>query len=176
MHIYSVYGRRKLWKAARRSGIVAGRDQVARLMRSQGLRGASRAKMHFTTKSDAAHVRAPDLVKRDFTAPGPDALWVADFTYCSTWSGIGYFAFIIDVYSRRLGGWKAASGGWGVGAPTRMFYRKLFSSRYRRDIAGDTGVHQLATAQIGRSRVPRFTPSPSCRRQAPCHRTENEAA
>ena len=108
MHNYSVYGRRKLWKAARRSGIVAGRDQVARLMRSQGLRGASRAKKHFTTKSDAAHVRAPDLVKRDFTAPGPDALWVADFTYCSTWSGIVYVAFIIDVYSRRLVGWKAA--------------------------------------------------------------------
>ena len=77
-------------------------------MRSQGLRGASRAKKHFTTKSDAAHVRAPDLVKRDFTAPGPDALWVADFTYCSTWSGIVYVAFIIDVYSRRLVGWKAA--------------------------------------------------------------------
>jgi putative transposase len=85
-----------------------GRDQVARLMAAQGMEGATRAKKRFTTKSDPTHVRAPDLVKRDFTAARPDALWVADFTYCSTWSGIVYVAFIIDVYSRRLVGWKAA--------------------------------------------------------------------
>ena len=85
-----------------------GRDQVARLMRELGICGATRAKKRFTTKSDPAHVRAPDLVNRDFTASRPDALWVADFTYCSTWSGIVYVAFIIDVYSRRLVGWKAA--------------------------------------------------------------------
>jgi putative transposase len=85
-----------------------GRDQVARLMRELGIQGATRAKKRFTTKSDSAHVRAPDLVNRDFTAPRPDALWVADFTYCSTWSGIVYVAFIIDVNSRRLVGWKAA--------------------------------------------------------------------
>ena len=105
---YSVYGRRKLWKAARRRDMDIGRDQVARLMRQQGIQGATRAKKRFTTKSDSAHVRAPDLVNRDFTAPRPDALWVADFTYCSTWSGIVYAAFVIDVYSRRLVGWKAA--------------------------------------------------------------------
>jgi len=105
---YSVYGRRKLWRAAQRSGMDIGRDQVARLMRELGICGASRAKKRFTTKSDPAHVRAPDLVNRDFTAPRPDALWVADFTYCSTWSGIVYVAFIIDVFSRRLVGWKAA--------------------------------------------------------------------
>jgi putative transposase len=108
VHNYSVYGRRKLTKAAQRAGIDAGRDQIARLMASQGIRGASRAKKHFTTKSDSSSVRAPDLVNRDFTATRPDALWVADFTYCSTWSGIVYVAFIIDVYSRRLVGWKAA--------------------------------------------------------------------
>jgi putative transposase len=81
---------------------------VARLMRQQGIQGATRAKKRFTTKSDPAHVRAPDLVNRNFTASRTDALWVADFTYCSTWSGIVYVAFIIDVYSRRLVGWKAA--------------------------------------------------------------------
>ena len=105
---YSVYGRRKLWKAAQRSGMDIGRDQVARLMGELGICGASRAKKRFTTKADPAHVRAPDLVNRNFTAPRPDALWVADFTYCSTWSGIVYVAFIIDVCSRRLVGWKAA--------------------------------------------------------------------
>jgi putative transposase len=72
---YSVYGRRKLTKAAQRAGIDVGRDQVARLMAQQGIRGASRAKKPFTTKSDASHVRAPDLVKRNFTAARPDALW-----------------------------------------------------------------------------------------------------
>jgi len=108
VHNYSVYGRRKLWKAAQRAGIDAGRDQVARLMRANGLRGASRAKKRFTTKADPEHTRAPDLVKRNFTATRPDELWVADFTYCSTWSGVVYVAFIIDVYSRRLVGWKAA--------------------------------------------------------------------
>ncbi len=105
---YSVYGRRKLWKAAKRRDFEIGRDQVARLMRELGIQGATRAKKRFTTKCDPAHVRAPDLVNRDFTASRPDALWVADFTYCSTWSGIVYVAFIIDVYSRRLVGWKAA--------------------------------------------------------------------
>jgi putative transposase len=107
-HNYSVYGRRKLTKAARRSGISAGRDQVARLMRNEGIRGASRAKKRFTTKSDPSAVRAPDLVNRNFSAPRPDTLWVADFTYCSTWSGIVYVALVIDVFSRRLVGWKAA--------------------------------------------------------------------
>ena len=77
-------------------------------MRALGIRGASRAKKHFTTKSDLTALRAPDLVKRNFSASRPDALWVADFTYCSTWSGIVYVAFIIDVFSRRLVGWKAA--------------------------------------------------------------------
>ena len=107
-HNYSVYGRRKLWKAARRADLDVGRDQVARLMAQQGIRGASRAKKRFTTKSDPTAVRAPDLVNRNFSASRPDELWVADFTYCSTWSGIVYVAFIIDVFSRRLVGWKAA--------------------------------------------------------------------
>ncbi len=105
---YSVYGRRKLTKAARRAGLDVGRDQVARLMRRAGTRGATRAKKRFTTRADPYHVRAPDLVKRKFTADRPDRLWVADFTYCSTWSGIVYVAFVVDVFSRRIVGWKAA--------------------------------------------------------------------
>ena len=105
---YSVYGRRKLTKAARKAGLDVGRDQVARLMRAAGIRGASRSRQRFTTKSDPGHVRAPDLVNRDFTASRPNEKWVADFTYCSTWSGIVYVAFVIDVFSRRIVGWKAA--------------------------------------------------------------------
>ena len=105
---YSVYGRRKLTNAAHRAGIDVGRDQVARLMAELGIRGASRARTRFTTHADPAAVRAPDLVSRDFSAPRPDRLWVADFTYCSTWTGIVYVAFVIDVFSRRIVGWKAA--------------------------------------------------------------------
>ena len=105
---YSVYGRRKLTKAARKAGLDVGRDQVARLMRAEAIRGASRAKKRYTTHADAGAVRAPDLVKRDFTATAPNEKWVADFTYCSTWSGIVYVAFITDVFSRRIVGWKAA--------------------------------------------------------------------
>jgi putative transposase len=77
-------------------------------MRRQGIVGASRAKRRFTTHQDKSHLRAPDLVKRDFTATGPDQLWVADFTYCSTWSGVVYVAYVLDVFSRRVVGWKAA--------------------------------------------------------------------
>jgi transposase InsO family protein len=105
---YSVYGRRKLTAAARRAGLAVGRDQVARLMARQGIRGASRAKKRFTTHPDKGHVRAPDLVRRDFTASRPDELWVADFTYCSTWSGVVYVAYVLDVFSRRVVGWKAS--------------------------------------------------------------------
>jgi putative transposase len=105
---YSVYGRRKMTKAARGAGHDIGRDQVARLMRKAGIRGASRAKKRFTTKSDPEATRAPDLVGRDFTATAPNQKWVCDFTYCSTWSGIVYVAFVVDVYSRRIVGWKAS--------------------------------------------------------------------
>jgi len=105
---YSVYGRRKLTTAVRKAGHDLGRDQVARLMRSAGIRGASPARKRFTTHADPAAVRAPDLVKRNFTATAPNQKWVCDFTYCSTWSGIVYVAFVVDVYSRRIVGWKAA--------------------------------------------------------------------
>lgn len=105
---YSVYGKRKLWRAARREDLDVGREQVARLMKRLGIRGASRAKKRFTTHPDPAHVRSPDLVQRDFSASRPNELWVADFTYCSTWSGVVYVAFVTDVFSRRIVGWKAS--------------------------------------------------------------------
>ena len=78
-------------------------------MRQAGICGARRGKTKKTTIQDDAHVRAPDLVKRNFTATGPDELWVMDFTYCSTWQGWQYVAFVLDVYSRRIVGWKASS-------------------------------------------------------------------
>ena len=105
---FSVYGKRKLQMAARRDGLDIGREQTARIMGQLGIRGASRAKKRFTTRSDPAAPRSPDLMGRDFTATRPNEKWVADFTYCSTWSGIVYVAFVVDVFSRRIVGWKAA--------------------------------------------------------------------
>ena len=95
-------------RAAQNAGLDVGRDQVQRLMKCQGIRGASRAKKRFTTHSDPSAPRAGDLVQREFHATAPNQLWVADFTYCSAWSGVVYVAFITDVFSRRIVGWKAA--------------------------------------------------------------------
>jgi putative transposase len=106
---YQVYGARKLWKQLRREGELVGRDRVARLMRTLGIAGAARGKTRRTTIADPAAVRAPDLVKRQFTATRPNQLWVSDFTYVATWSGTVYVALVIDVFSRLIVGWRSAA-------------------------------------------------------------------
>ena len=106
---YSVYGVRKLHKAARRAGLEIGRDQCRRLMRQAGLRGVTRAKTVKTTRPDPAAARHPDLVQRDFTATSPNQLWVTDLTYVPTWAGVAYVCFITDVYSRMIVGWRVAN-------------------------------------------------------------------
>jgi putative transposase len=107
---YYCYGYRRTWLALKRDGVQVGRDRVKRLMRAHGIQGAKRrGKPWRTTVADAAATRPPDLVKRDFTAPGPDRLWVADFTYLRCWEGVVFFSFVIDVYSRRIVGWQLAS-------------------------------------------------------------------
>jgi putative transposase len=105
-----VYGAHKLWKAARRAGHDIGRDQVARLMRTMEIEGISRRRRKvFTTIADPDAVRAPDLVKRNFTAERPDALWVTDLTYVPTRTGMTYVCFIVDAFSRRIVGWRVAA-------------------------------------------------------------------
>jgi putative transposase len=105
-----VYGAHKLWKAARRAGHDVGRDQVARLMRTMGINGISRRRRPvFTTRPDPDALRAPDLVKRNFTAERPDALWVSDLTYVPTRSGMAYVCFIVDAFSRMIVGWRVAA-------------------------------------------------------------------
>jgi putative transposase len=106
---YSVYGAHKLWKAAQRAGHEIGRDQVARLMRQAGIRGVKRGRRVITTKRDDRATRSPDLVKRNFTAERPNALWVTDLTYVPTWSGVAYVCFIVDAFSRMVVGWRVAS-------------------------------------------------------------------
>ena len=78
-------------------------------MREAGLEGVSRRKRTHTTRRDREARVAPDLVERDFTAQGPDQLWVADFTYVPTWAGFLYLAVVLDAWSRRIVGWAMAS-------------------------------------------------------------------
>jgi putative transposase len=104
---YLAYGSRRMWKALRRDGEQVGRSRVERLMRREGIQGAKRrGKPWRTTTPDPTAVRHPDLVNRDFAAPGPDQLWVADFTYLKCWEGPVFFAFIVDAYSRKVVGWQ----------------------------------------------------------------------
>lgn len=105
---YGVYGVRKMHALLHRHEWDVGRDQTARLMRLAGVRGVKRSKRVFTTKSDPRVPQPQDLVKRDFTAPAPRRLWVADITYVATWAGFAYVAFVIDVFSRKIVGWNVA--------------------------------------------------------------------
>lgn len=101
-----VYGARKVWRQLLREGIVVARCTVERLMAAEGLQGVVRGCRVRTTRSEAAADRPADLVQRQFTAVRPDQLWVADFTYVATWRGFVYVAFVIDVFSRRIVGWR----------------------------------------------------------------------
>jgi len=106
---YGVYGARKVWLALNREGVAVARCTVERLMRELGLAGARRGKPKRTTVPDPAAARPADLVQRRFSPPAPDRLWVADFTYVPTWAGMVYVAFVLDAYSRRILGWRAAT-------------------------------------------------------------------
>jgi putative transposase len=107
---YEASGYRRTWKALLRSGERVPRCQVQRLMRCDGIQGAKRrGKPWRTTKPDPDAQRRPDLVCRNFTAAGPNRLWVGDLSYLRCWEGVVYFAFIIDVFSRRVVGWQLAS-------------------------------------------------------------------
>ena len=103
-----VYGVRKVWRQLRREGVPVARCTVARLMRDMGLAGVIRGKPVRTTVSDKAAPCPLDRVNRQFRAPAPNVLWVSDFTYVSTWSGFVYVAFVVDVFARRIVGWRAS--------------------------------------------------------------------
>lgn len=108
-----VSGVRKIWRLIKRQGGVDGiavpRCQVERLMRGDGLRGVRRGKQFKTTRSDPHAVRPPDHVKRIFEADAPNLLWLVDFTYVPTWSGMKFTAFVHDAFSHRILGWRTAS-------------------------------------------------------------------
>jgi putative transposase len=106
---YGVYGVRKLWRQLAREGVTVGRDRVHRLMQELDITGVVRGKRTRTTLPAAVAARPGDLVDRQFSAPAPNRLWVADLTYVATWSGFAYTAFIIDAFSRRIVGWRVAA-------------------------------------------------------------------
>jgi transposase InsO family protein len=105
---FGVYGIRKIWRQLGREGTVVARCTVERLMRQMGLRGVVRGRETRTTIADKATPCPADKVNRQFRAPHPNALWVSDFTYVATWQGFVYVAFVIDVFTRRIVGWRVS--------------------------------------------------------------------
>ncbi len=138
-----ISGARKVWRLLRREGIVVARCTVERLMRQQGLRGIRRGKQFITTKADGAATRPPDHVQRCFRADRPNELWVVDFTYVPTWSGMAFTAFVTDVFSRRIVGWRTMDR-----MPTDLPLDALEMALWVRDRAGEdvTGVIQHSDA------------------------------
>jgi len=134
---FRVYGVRKLWRQLRREGFDVARCTVERLMKRLGLRGVIRGKGMRTTVSDAHAPYPLDHVQRQFKADRPNALWVSDFTYVSTWQGFVYVAFVIDVFARRIVGWRASSS-----ARTEFVLDALEQALHaRRPVGPDRLVH-----------------------------------
>lgn len=104
----ALYGARKVWRQLGREGIASARCTVERLMRGLGLQGVRRGRAWTTIPADAA-LRPLDRVQRQFAATRPNELWVADLTYVATWRGMVYVAFVIDVFARRIVGWRVST-------------------------------------------------------------------
>ncbi len=134
---FQVYGVRKVWRQLRREGTAIARCTTARLMRQMGLSGAVRGKPVKTTISNKATPCPRDKVNRQFRAPRPNALWLSDFTYVATWQGFVYVAFVIDVFARRIVGWRASRS-----AQTGFVLDALEQALYdRRPVRQDRLVH-----------------------------------
>jgi putative transposase len=137
-----LYGVRKVHAALIREGGVDGqpvsRRQVERLMRIAGLQGARRGRRFVTTRPDPSAARPPDRVNRDFTATEPNRLWVVDYTYVPTWAGMAFTAFVSDVFSRRIVGWRTAAS-----MPTSLPLDALEMALWTRDREGHTDNGRL---------------------------------
>ena len=131
-------GSRKLWIRLRGQGHEVARCTVERIMREQGWEGARYGSKHKTTIGNEAHSRYPDLVDRHFHAPTPNRLWVADFTYVSTWSGFVYVALVIDAFSRRIVGWRASTS-----MSTALVLDAVEHAFFTRARAGNTSLRGL---------------------------------
>ena len=133
---WQVYGADKVWLQMNREGVRIARCTVERLMRRLGLQGARRGKKVRTTTPDAAAPCPMDRVKRVFKASQPNQLWVSDFTYVSTWQGWLYVAFVIDVYARRIVGWRVSTT-----MQTDFVLDALEQALYERQPAANALIH-----------------------------------
>ena len=137
------YGAHKVWKQLHRESIQVARCTVERLMNSLGIAGVRRGKRCITTIPSEQADRPLDLVKRQFTADRPNQLWVADITYVATWSGFVYVAFVVDVFSRWIVGWRVLKSMktdlvldaleqalWARGKPTGVTHHSDRGSQY----------------------------------------------
>jgi transposase InsO family protein len=144
---YEVYGARKVWHQLLREGMTIGRCTVERLMKAIGIHGAVRGKTKRTTIAADQDIRPLDLVQRNFHAIRPNQLWVADFTYVATWTGFVFVAFVIDVFSRMIVGWRAAasmSGGLVLDALEQAIWARHVSGGLIHH--SDRGTQYLAIA------------------------------
>jgi putative transposase len=157
------YGPKKVWKELHRRGVCVARCTVVRLMRAMDLRGVSRGRAWVsTTRADAAADRPADLVDRQFVATRPNQLWVADFTYVATWRGFVYVAFVIDVFARRIVGWRVSAS-----LRTDFVLDALEQAIYERREAGltdlvhhsDRGTQYLSMRYTDRLADARIAPS-----------------
>jgi transposase InsO family protein len=133
---HEVYGVRKVWRQLQRDGITVARCTVERLMRAAGLQGVVRGRRVRTTRPDVTVTPSADLVQRQFSATQPNQLWVADFTYVATWRGFVYVAFVIDVFSRRIVGWRAHTT-----MRTELVLDALEQALHDRELDGRLVVH-----------------------------------
>jgi transposase InsO family protein len=125
---YSVYGVKKMHRAMQRRGWNIGREQTRRLMKRAGLRGVQRGKPVFTTITDPAAGRPADLVNRQFKAPLPNRLWVADITFVRTWQGFCYTAFVTDACTKRIVGWAVSATMHTEELPLQAFNHAVWQS------------------------------------------------
>jgi putative transposase len=139
-----LYGARKVWHQLLREGFEVPRCQVERLMKAAGLHGVVRGKQFVTTKPDKAATRPPDLVNRDFSADRPNLLWLVDFTYVPTWSGMAFTAFVSDAFSRRIVGWRTAAS-----MPTELPLDALEMALWIRARAGEEVVGLVHHSDAG---------------------------
>lgn len=144
---FGVYGSEKVWRQLHREQVQVGRDRVGRLMHEMKLEGVRRGKRQITTRPVEVGERPADLVERQFKAPAPNRLWVADLTYVSTWAGFIYTAFVVDVFSRAIVGWRVSAS---LRADLALDALEMaIWSRRSQDLAGlvhhsDRGVQYLA--------------------------------
>lgn len=144
----SLYGRRKMVALLRRCGLDVAHCTVDRLMREHGWNGLRRGRAHRTTIPAKDGVRAGDLLNRDFRAPAPNRVWVADFTYVRTWAGFVYVAFVVDVFAQKIVGWHAMTS-----RPTELVMVPLRMACWARDqqkhpiVAGQLTAHSDAGSQ-----------------------------